>query len=60
MRAPKLVGNISMASVKAGGWACHLPGRKLLLYLSSGPGLPGERQRRLLQGPCYLSCPGEQ
>lgn len=39
MRALKLVGNISVASAKAGGWACCLHERKPLLYASSAPGL---------------------
>lgn len=42
MRALKLVGNISVASAKAGGRACCLHERKPSLYLSSTPGLPRE------------------
>lgn len=36
MRALKLVGNISVASAKAGGRACCLPERKPILCLSPG------------------------
>lgn len=40
MRALKPVGHSSVASAKAGGWACRPPERKPSLVPSSAPGLP--------------------